>query len=258
MGKRMAIVGLVALCAIALSAVAASGAFAGATAFTCVAGGGAGPNKFTDADCTTVNNTTGTFGHTAIAAGTPKKLKLKNLTNPVLEGKLFGASVKLEATGVECVFCEVENTTTSKGVMEVVGPATLLPGETLQFSGVRVVGLEAKCEVTQPASFGAITTQRLKFATTSSSGLTLEPEFGTVLAEFNIVAKSGQTCNVAGSNIKVTGKVPGTLSGAKLTVNVTKASGELQLEGEKASLKGEGTIEAGTGETFHPAALTTA
>ncbi len=250
MSRRMTIIGLAALCALALSAVAATGASAGTTAFTCVSGGAAGPNKFTDEDCVTVNNTTGTFGHTAIPPNTLTTLKINKLTNPKLEGKLFGANVTLEGTGVECVGCSAENKEVG-GVMEVTGT-----GGTLTFTGVKVVGLEEKCEVVG-TKVEDITTKPLKFTTTVSTGATLEPETGTTLAEFSIKAKTGKECSVAGSNFKVTGKSAATLKGAKLTVNVTKESGELKLEGEKAALKGEGTVVAGTGGVFHPVALTT-
>jgi hypothetical protein len=240
----MTITGLAALCALALSAVAASGASAGTTAFTCVAGQGAAN---TNADCQP--GSTGTSGHVGIAANTSTTLKLNKLTNPVLTGKLFGATAELSATGVECVSCHAENKEVG-GVMEFTGKGALT------FTGVKVVGLESKC-VVESAKPEDIGTKPLKFTTVSSGGLTFEPETGTTLAEFQIFNVPGQTCTVQGL-VKITGIAPVTLDGSKLKVNITKASGLLQANGEKASLTGEGTIEAGPTAAEHPVALTTA
>jgi hypothetical protein len=139
--------------------------------------------------------------------------------------------------------------------MEVTGK-----GGQLTFENVKVVGLETKCQVVdaaEPAGSEAVITKPLKFTTTSSAGATLEPETGTLFAEFEIVARAGQTCNVKGL-VKVTGTAPATLSGAKLKVAITKASGFLKANEEKASLNGEGTVEAGPTAAEHAVALTTA
>ncbi len=248
MNRRFTIIGVAVLCALALSAIAATGASAGTTAFTCVNEGPfVGANKFTEEHCKTVNNTTGTWGHRTVAAGETTVITLTSLTNPKLEGKLFGANVTLEATGVECIECSFENREVEiAGVktMEVVGPAAGDAAGHLTFTGVKVVGLEEKCEVVGTKAED-ISTMPLKFTTTVSTGATLEPATGTILAEFGIKAKTGKECSVAGSGFKVTGSSKATLSGATLNVNVTKESGELKLEGEKAALKGEATLKIG-------------
>jgi hypothetical protein len=237
MSKRHTILGFAALCTLTLGVFPASSAFAGTTAFTCVSGAGAAN---TNADCEP--GSTGTSGHEAIAEGTSTTATYNKLTNPVLTGKLFGAPVELQATGAECVSCSVANKEVG-GVMEVTGA-----GGQLKFTGVTAVGLP-KCVV----NGGSITTEKLKFTSTSVAGLTLEPETGTTLAKFSI---TGSECTVAGSNITVTGRAFGSLNGAKLTFNVTKASEELKLEGEKAAFTGTGTVEVGEGVTHHPVALT--
>jgi uncharacterized Zn-binding protein involved in type VI secretion len=86
----------------------------------------------------------------------------------------------------------------------------------------------------------------------------VEPITGTLIAEFNIVAKPGKVCTIAASNIKITGKAPATHNGAKVTINITKASEELKLEGEKAAVKGEGTVTTGPAPSgpFHAVSLT--
>jgi hypothetical protein len=240
--RRTTIISLAALCAVALSALAASGASAGTTEFTCVAGGEPSLGKFSDADCSTPSPG-GEFGHVKVTEQTTTKFV--SLANPVLTGKLFGATIELTATGMECVECRAENKEVG-GVMEFTGS-----GGKVKFTGVTAVGLPA-CNV----NGGSITTEKGKFTTTVSTEGTIEPETGTTLAVFNI---TGTGCTIAGNNIKVTGKVPGTHSGARVTVNITKASGFLSLEGEKASVKGEGTVSAGQTPSgpFHPASLTT-
>jgi hypothetical protein len=242
MKKRMIILGLAALCALGLTAISASPAFAGATAFACIEGAG---EHNTNADCQP--GSSGSAGHLAIGPNVTAALKFNKLTNPILIGKLFGAEVELTATGFECIGCLAENKEVA-GVMEVVSV-----GGKLTLTGVKVVGLESKCEVVGTKSED-ITTKEVKFTTTVATGVTLEPVAGTTLAEFNIVSKPSQTCVVAGS-LQVTGKGTASLSGAKLTISITKASGELLLNSEKASLKAEATVEADAG--FHPVSLTT-
>jgi hypothetical protein len=252
----MTIIGLAALCTLALSAISASGASAGATAFTCVKGGAEGTNKFSEEDCSTVSNPSGAWGHKAIEVGKTTVLSLTSLTNPTLEGKLFGANVTLEATSVECEGCSAENHLEG-GVMEVRGPAEKMTGGKLRFSGVKVVGLP-ECTVFDPRPIPVekqITTEALKFTTTVAGEARLEPVTGTTLAVFNI---TGATCPVAGSGITVTGKSLAKLTGAKLKVEVLKSSLELQLEGEKAALKGEATVKGGATTPENPVALTTA
>ena len=239
MSRRMTVIGLTTLCTLAASAISTSGAFAGATEFACVEGGTTQTNE----DCE--RGSTGFYGHESFSGLT--FTQTDKLTNPVFTGKLFGATVELSATGVECVECTGENKEVG-GVMEVTG------GGKLKFTGVTVVGAPA-CTVVGSAT-GTVTTKTLKFTTTSIAGATYEPATGTLLAEFNI---TGGSCTVAGAGIKVTGKAFGARNGAKLTVNVTKASEELKLEGEKASLTSTDTV---TGRSLfgepHPIGTTTA
>jgi hypothetical protein len=247
----MTLLGLAALCALALSAISASAASAGTTGFTCVEGGTAGPNRFSEEHCKTVDNTTpGKWGHVAISEKTT--LSLKSLTSVVLASKIFGAFIELTATGVECVGCTAENKEVG-GVMEVTGS-----GGTLTLLGVKVAGLEEKCEVVGTKAED-ITTKPLKFTTTSSTGVTLEPVTGTLLAEAAINSKAGKSCPLAGfGNLKVTGKAFASINGATLTFNVTKASAELFFEGEKMSLRAELTTRAGKVESgvHNPVVLT--
>ncbi len=247
MSRLATILGFAALCVLALSAITASSAVAGTTAFTCVTGGAAGPNKFSDADCATVDNTAGTFGHEAIAVGASTTLTLTPKVNSLLTATLFGLKFELEAVGFECEGCAAENAVVG-GVMEWKGG-----GVKLRLNAATVVS-QAGCTVTGSAK-GVITTEKLKFTTTVPGEVTFEPEVGNTVAIFSI---TGATCAVAGNNLKLTGKLKASLSGAKMTWNIAKAAGELKLEGERAGLKAESTMELGTGATHNPAALTTA
>jgi hypothetical protein len=230
--RRIAIIGSAALFALALSAISASGASAGATAFLCWPGEG---GKNTNSDCEP--GSTGISGHVAITPKSITALSYLGLAVPTLTGKLFGATIQISVpVGESCVGCTGENKEVG-GVMEFAGTGKI------QFTMPRVVGAETKCTVPP------ITTKPLKFTTTSVAGVTLEPATGTLLAEFEI---TGAECPFAAEHIKVTGKAFGAANGAKLTFNVTKASEELKLEGEKAALTGIATVSALT-----PIALTT-
>jgi hypothetical protein len=218
-----------------ITRISSSFAFAGTTYFACVKGAGA---HNTNVDCTPGGPNEG-FGHLALAPNDATTVVHRKLTNPKLVTKLFGANIELEATGLECEGCSLENKEVG-GVMEATGTGKL------RFSGVKVVGLESKCTVVG-VSTGVVVTKALRFTTTSVAGMTLEPESETLLAVFNI---TGGECVVAGTGLQVTGKAFVEAMGATVIVNVTKASAELLLEGEKASLKGEGTIEGSLGNPF--------
>jgi hypothetical protein len=244
--NRRTIISLVAACAVGLSAIAASGAMAGATAYTCVESGSVGPSKFSDPDCKVVAPG-GNFGHVEIAEHTT--LKMVSLTNAVFVSKIFGATVQLEATGLECVGCTFENKLVG-GVMEVTGELAFT------FTGVQVVGMPG-CEVVGAKSED-IGTRPLKFTTTSASGATIEPVTPPTVAEFKIVTKPTKTCTVAGGPYKLEGKIPVTFNGAIMTINVTSASGALKLDGTALGLKAETTLSGGKPESgvHHPIALT--
>lgn len=237
MSRRLIVIGLAAICATALGVIPASSGAAGFREFTCIPGGGA---HNTNTDCEV--SSAGTSGHVAITPGTTEE-KWDFQINPKIMGKLFGATVELEGTGYECIECTTENKEVG-GVWEATGSGQVA------LTGVTVVGL-SKCTVTG----GTITTKSLKSVTVSASGTKFEPETGTTLAVFSI---TGSECAVAASNLKLTGKFLAEANGASCTLNVTKASGELALEGEKASFKGKFTRTIGVPKSgmLHPASFT--
>ena len=241
MGRRGAILGLALLCALALSAISASGALAGATGFTCVEGSG-GAN--TNGDCEP--GSTGKFGHLEIVAETPATLTLNKLVNPVITLRRPNeTTLELAVTGFECVGCTAENVSVG-GVMEAKG------GGKLQFTGVTVPGFPA-CTVVGSAT-GVITTQPLQFKTTSPTEVTFEPVTAVLMMEFSI---TGESCIYAHSYV-IDGKIKGLLTGAKFLTNVTISSHELSWEGRGVGLKAQETVEEGLKTTHHPVALTTA
>ena len=256
--RRITITGLAALCALALAAVGAAGASAvevPTTAFTCLKGETDGlGHKFTNEDCSVENNTTGTFGHKRIPANTPTQLTLKQIVPAKFTTIIAGASVTLEATGVECLKCMAENQEPTAEKMRVFGS-----GGQLTFSGVTVASSPVKCMVSSTDGANTIITEELQVETTATNEAGIKPVTGTALAVFEITSNPGQTCPVAGT-YTISGDANGTLKGAFLTIAVPSASKTLTIGVNGASLVGEATVSAGlTGVAFesehHPVAL---
>jgi hypothetical protein len=250
MSRRITVIGLAALCALALSAIAASGASAaGATAFTCIEGGGA---HNTNSHC--VPGSSGNFGHVAIAEGENTQLTLNAIegVKTILKGEVAANPLELKATGIECNNCMAENKTVG-GTMEVTGT-----GGQIMYTNVLITSggaLETNCEVFNHT----VTTEPLKFTTTTATGATIEPVAANrILAKIHFVSKAGKTCSINGAEVPVKGTVPGTVSGATLKVNVAEGTTLEIGEGEPASLTGEATMEAGLTEGVHHAVSVTA
>lgn len=250
MSKKFTALGSAVLCVLALGALGASPAAAAeTTAYTCVKGG---TESFKDADCKeAVAVGTGTFGHVAIPEGESTQLTVKEVGNQTLAFEVLGSTVALEATGLECVGCHFENLG-PMGAMSVVGTGQL------KYTGVTVEKLGEKCRVkSDPGGvIGVIETEPLKFATSATNEVKIEPAAGAVLANFSIEALPGQKCNFV-RTYSATGDVAGITSGATIAINVTKEQNTLKVNGEQALLQGEATLEGGlTGAAHHPVALT--
>jgi hypothetical protein len=230
-------VSLGALIVMALAAIAASGASAaGATAYTCVAGG----SGFSNADC----STTGTgFHDVAIAVGESTAFSVKGTSTQTFSGELAGTEIELNATGVECVGCMIENKIVG-GVMEAAGTAQL------NYTGVTVGGgLGKDCKVEGGVILGhetiihTTTTRILFFHKTSTTVFTVDFE-----------PLAGKVCPIEG-NYPIEGEINGTLSGANAFISTVE--GELSLFGEPVILTGNMTISAGlTGGEQHPLVMT--
>jgi hypothetical protein len=251
MGKRIALVSLAALCSLALGAIAASGADAiGVTAYTCVEKGG---EHNTNAHCDP--GSTGTFGHVLPPTGEDTQLTLKGLANTKLSGKLFGATVEFESTSLECEECTIENKTVN-GEMDV----SAMIGR-LILRGVIIPGLP-QCTVVEDSvaeTPHTVVTEPLKFTAKKLGAVDLEPVNPPILWHWKIKTTPevhSNPCPIIGTS-GVAGKLPATLSGATLSINATKASGAITLEGEKASLTASITLTAGrTNDEHHAIALT--
>jgi len=233
MSKRIALVGLAALCAMAFSAVMAQGAFAaGETAYTCIPGAG---EHNTDAHCDP--GSTGTSGHVAITEDT--QLTLHGIGNSLLKTKIAGGKVTLTATGVECVECMAHNQEVG-GVMDVTGT-----GGHIRYTGVTIS--TAGCTVVNEE----VNTEPLKVTTISANTAEVAPA-----TEGNPEAKIHLNVGCTlGTEIIVTGHADGVATGA--TAKFATGAGELLVGEQEAKLEGEVTVEAGlTGGEHHPVALT--
>jgi hypothetical protein len=225
------------LIVIALAAISASGASAaGATAYTCVAGG----SGFSNADCSTTGSG---FHDVAIPVGESTAFNVKATGTQVFKAELFGTEIELNATGVECVGCMIENKVVG-GVMEAAGTAHL------NYTGVTVGGALGKsCKVEGGVILGhetiihTTTTRILFFHKTSTTIFTVDFE-----------PLVGKVCPIEGE-YPIEGEINGTLSGANASFSTVE--GEMTLLGEPAFLTGNVTISAGlTGGEQHPLVMT--
>ena len=212
---------------------------------------------FTDAHCdtTAVPTETGAFKHVSIPEGVETAVegtnaKTKNSTTeatiPVLEATVGGIATKLEATTVSA-----SGTLTNQetgGVMEAVGS-----GIVITYTGVTVAA-PANCTVHSPGqAAGTVKTATLK--SVPVAGTPMKVKFEPVTpTEFTKLEFAGGSCAINGVNPTVNGTVltepsgqmtNGSVSstGATLIVNVTKASAQLKVGGQNASLIATETIK---------------
>jgi len=261
-------VGLSLLCALAFtafSAASASAATSGTTAFTCVDTAPTNNGDYTDAHC----DTTGTLGasrykHEALAANPTTNVistnaATKNSTTEastaVLEATVFGFFTKLESSNI-AASGTLENKLTGQ-VHEMIGS-----GITITYTGVTVAA-PANCQVHSPGqAAGTIVTNTLKSESVEGTPMTqkFSPAAGTEFVKLEFENKAPGTCNINGQKPVVTGTVSaepsgqmaagggkGASAGATLNVNVTKASAQLKVGGQNASLTALETIKMSGG-----------
>jgi hypothetical protein len=250
--RRMAVLGLAALCALVVGAVAAPGAQAeGKTGYTCIEGAG---EENTNFHCVPGSEGEGNFGHVAIPPGEVTEGTIHPLGEQVFGAELFGAVIELTATGPECIECTGENVEVEE-LMGIAGTGRL------GFTNVVVVKAAANCRVSSDpgGEEGVIETEPLQATNNVPTSGTVKPVTGTVIARFSIITTPGEhskKCNLIGT-YTVTGQVTGAANGATAIVDVTPASGELKLNGFPAFLEAEATVEAGSpGGPYHPVAAT--
>ncbi len=236
MTARKVIVGLCMLCALLVSAVAAQGASAaGTTAYTCKAGAGEGPNKFSEDHCKTVDNATGTFGHFKIEKGTKTAITgSSGGTSVFLHSVQSGVEEELEATGVSGSGF-MENKETAGGEMYAHGTGVIT------YTGVSVVKPSGKgCKV---KGENVVTNELTATTEGSSTSLKFTPASGEVFASFEI---EGCSTTVLNGLYEVKGSVTSSsISGATTNFDRTATTNlnTLKVRGQKAGLAGTLTIK---------------
>jgi hypothetical protein len=257
MTGRRALVGLSLLCALAFtafSAASASAATSGTTPVTCVDTAPTNNGDYTDAHC----DTTGTKGaseysHVAIGAETTNVTGTNGATansttaatRAVLEATVGGIATKLEAENVH-------STGTIKKQLTGEVHETLGSGIVITYTGVIVVN-PVICTVHSPGQpNGTVKTTTLKSFTVAGTPMKVKFEPVTP-TEFTKLEFTGASCPINGVVATVNGTVlteplgqmeaSGIKSaGATLNVNVTKASAQLKVGGQNASLTSLETI----------------
>jgi hypothetical protein len=247
MSKRIGLVVLAALCALAFSAVVASGASAaGSTAFTCRE---VTPNtgSFGTEDCTVPGSGTGfNWSDFEIAENETTQLTLKPWEGvSKLETTIAGGHVVLTAKNLECVGCHFTNHKDESGHMDATGSGGHIryTEVTINTPSCKVVGEE-------------VNTEPLQFTTFNNAG-TLGAEITPVTGETEAIVhleNNGTPCAL-GTEIVVKGHADGTASGAMGIFNT--GANELKVGKQEAKLIGEVTLSGGpTGAEHHPVLLT--
>jgi hypothetical protein len=241
---RKSVIGIAVLCALAVSAFAASSASAGGRAFTCSTS--ATLKDYNDAHCVTNIGSGGSRGHVEIT--TPGQA-IEGTNGETESGTSAAAPSKLEGTisGFEtAVKC-----TALTGTGTLTNEATFVKGSgTIHYTG---------CSVTKPPGIGCkvkeskVNTEELK-ATTSglaANKLKFEPA-GTKFAVITI-----EGCETAALNkaFPVTGSLIATTNGATTTTAHAEITtqGTLIFGGQVAGLEGALTIK---GAGSNPVTLT--
>jgi hypothetical protein len=266
MTARRIQISLVALSTVLLCAFMAQNspaAESGTFAATCVKGAGA--DNYTDAHCDSTSGGgpgTGSYGIEQFTESSTAGVEATNAatknstteaTQSVLEVTIAGVAIKLEATTMSATGA-VENKTEGE-VHKILGS-----GITITYTGVSVIK-PANCKVHSPGKAAeTVVTKTLKSESVEGTPMTekFSPKEGTVLAELEF---EGASCAISGITANVTGTVSGEPSGqmtaeevnttgATLIVNVTKASAQLKVGVQNASLTATTTAKSAGGNAI--------
>jgi hypothetical protein len=249
MSGRKAIVGLSLLCALLFSAVAAQGASAGQTAFTCAPNTTTGAEQFSDAHCDTAATGNAGFKHVAITESTSIKLtngKTKNNTTEAEPAVLHVASLHgISNVTITCTTVSGTGTMSNAetgGVMEAKGE-----GE-ISFSGCTTN--VPNCTVTNPIT-AVVKAHTVEGLAPSGTGMGLK--FEPVGTNFTTITFTGASCGLRlFPNIPVKGTVIGTANGepngrgATAKFAPTNEMEALTTGGEVSELTGTATITNAT------------
>jgi hypothetical protein len=251
MTGRRAIFGLCIACALLVSAVAAQGASAATTAFTCAKG--APKATWSDAHCTSTVSTL-EYGHVLVT----KKTTITGASGTKFEGKqrlkatINGIVTELVATGVSGTGT-MENTELGGVGGEMAAKGT----GTITYTGVTVAKpAEKGCKVREVGGEGKeemVTTQTLAAQTTNEMGLKFTPAVGTLFAKFKLEGCKGtEALEGLNKEYEVTGSIIGTPEGGE-TVSThagTTAQETLFVGPNKAGLEGSLTIKGENGNAL--------
>jgi hypothetical protein len=257
MNRRRVALGLCMACALLVSAVAASGAQAAATAVTCAPASVPGPEStvgFEDKHCKV-----GAANH----AGQLENVKFEHSAAAVPttlsgeKGTQFSGQQTLRAT-INGINTELQTTAVSgSGTLETNSGGTVSGTGTITYTGVEVLAPAGKgCKVYtdnggSKGEEGVVHTNTLSASTTSPGELKFTPAAGETFATF-IIDGCGPTEALKGLNktYSVTGSVVGTVTGAETSSTHAGVTGQktLKLNGSIISglngsitIKGEGT-----------------
>jgi hypothetical protein len=243
-----AIFGLCIACALLVSAVAAQGASAATTAFTCAEG--AQKATWSDAHCT---NTAGTakYGHVLVT----KKTNVTIAPGTQFEGKqrlkptINGIAIEFVATGVSGTGA-IENTEVGA---EMVAKGT----GTLTYTGMTVAKPAGKsCVIREAGGEGKlemVTTNKLAVQTTNEMGLKVTPFEGTTVAKFRLEGcKGSEALEGLNKDYEVTGSIVGTPEGGEVTFihTGTTAQETLFIGASKTGLEGSLTVKGESGDAL--------
>lgn len=234
MKRRTAMVWTCLLCALAVSAFAAQGAF-GQAAFECASAGGSGAG-FKDAHCKESTASGAAFKHVAISGSIPT-----TLTNETTGGARSTLKLKSVQSGVtlELQATEVEGTGTLENKEEGC----------CGWMKAAAVFIWKHVTITIPIGKGCIVVGgqiESKKLSATTQGLTNEVKFlpfeGETLATFTV-----EGCTVTALNhvYTLTGSVKGSTEGATVNFTHTGTTGQstLKLFGQNAGLEGSLTMK---------------
>jgi len=233
--------GLLALCALALSAFMAQNAAAttnGTTAFTCKETGSGG---FTKAHCKAADAGAGKFSHVEFVEGATTEITGSNEKTGSETSSKTSAVIKTSSTPVGGFYTFEASGVSATGSLTnkmVAGEHVAEGALTLTFTGVTVTSPAGTgCKVKN----GKIETAPLSF-TTAGQGMEVKfvPAEGTKFLEFTV-----EGCSISALNTKgtVVGSIKGTLDGATLDFSMTGTT-------EQATLIAQGSMAVGLGASI--------
>jgi hypothetical protein len=254
MSRARTTAGALVLCALALCAFGAASASAtiGLTAVECEAVT-AGTGNYKTSACETPQVAASNFETRAFALNEAKEVEGTSVPNAegfagVLTGTVALAKIDISCTGATGTG-KVTNVTPEGPTKEMKIEGTEgvghFSGCTARLASDTGVNKEA-CKVeaiTGGQGVGKITTAVMKGITGPEHTATAEPQSGTTISEFKIlaVAETGKVCSLPATTVTVSGKITGTANTEKHSHGTTAGGGTaLKANGAAATITGTG------------------